>query len=99
MYLLINNFADMLNVIINGWFGFDYTLLAIVCVMIVAGMAYAFRLPFTLNLVIAWSLIYMFDLMSGGTSYFLQMIWVLLSIGLAVLIIRGVLGYAKEWSQ
>lgn len=94
----ITNFADMTNQFVFGWFGADFTLFAIVCLIIIVALSYLFRLPYHLSLSIAWVLVYMFDLLGGGQSVILQAILLLLSIGLAVMIIKGVLDYAKEWS-
>jgi len=94
----ITNFADMTNQYVFSWFGADFTLFAIIGLIIIIGLAYLFRLPYHLSLVIGWVLVYMFDLLGGGQSVILQAILLLLSIGLAVMIIKGVLDYAKEWS-
>lgn len=94
----INNFADITNQYVFSWFGADFTLFAIIGLIVIIGLAYLFRLPYHLSLSIGWVLVYMFDLLGGGQSVVLQAILLLLSIGLAVMIIKGVLDYAKEWS-
>lgn len=94
----INNFADITNQYVFSWFGADFTLFAIIGLIIIIGLAYLFRLPYHLSLSIGWVLVYMFDLLGGGQSVILQAILLLLSIGLAIMIIKGVLDYAKEWS-
>jgi len=94
----INNFADITNQYVFSWFGADFTLFAIIGLIVIIGLAYLFRLPYHLSLSIGWVLVYMFDLLGGGQSVILQAILLLLSIGLAIMIIKGVLDYAKEWS-
>ena len=94
----INNFADITNQYVFSWFGADFSLFAIIGLIVIIGLAYLFRLPYHLSLSIGWVLVYMFDLLGGGQSVILQAILLLLSIGLAIMIIKGVLDYAKEWS-
>ena len=79
----INNFADITNQYVFSWFGADFTLFAIVCLIIIVALSYLFRLPYHLSLAI----VYMFDLLGGGQSVTPT---ILLSIGLAILIIKGV---------
>lgn len=57
----ITNFADMTNQFVFGWFGADFTLFAIIGLIVISGLAYLFRLPYHLSLSIAWVLVYMFD--------------------------------------
>lgn len=99
MILVITNFNDMLIEFIGGWFGMDFTLFAFICLILIGAVCYMFRFPFVLGLITGWVLVYMFDLLGGGTSYILQMLLALLSLGIAVMIIKGVLDYAKEWSS
>lgn len=91
--------VDLVNDFVFGWFGSDFTLFAFICLIIIIALTYMFRFPFQLALVIGWVLIYMFDLLGGGQSVILQAILLLLSLGLAIGIIKGVLDYAKEWSS
>lgn len=96
--MAITTFNDLLMELIGGWFGYDFTLFAFVSLLVLAGAGYLFRLPSILVTILGWGLVYMFDMLGGGQSYLLQIILLLLSIAIAIEIIRGVLSYAKDWS-
>ncbi len=100
MMLLLEITAETLvQDFVFGFFGADFTLFAFICLMIIAGIVYLYRFPFVLGLILAWVLVYMFDLLGGGNSFILQFLLALLSLGIAVSIVKGVLDYAKEWSN
>lgn len=99
MILAITTMQDIVSEFVFGWFGGDFTLFAFICLLLIGAICYMVRFPFVLGLITGWVLVYMFDLLGGGTSYILQMLLALLSLGIAVTIIKGVLDYAKEWSS
>lgn len=99
MILAITTMQDIVSEFVFGWFGGDFTLFAFLCLIMIIALTYMFRFPFQLALVIGWVLVYMFDLLGGGQSYILQITLMLLSLGLAISIIKGVLDYAREWAS
>lgn len=99
MILAITTMQDIVSEFVFGWFGGDFTLFAFICLIMIIAFTYMFRFPFQLALVIGWVLVYMFDLLGGGQSYILQITLMLLSLGLAISIIKGVLDYVREWAS
>ena len=88
---------DVFNCGVGSLFGTDYVLVAIAIIGILVLMSYKFRIPTGFALVMGWGVVYMLDLMAGGSQN-LQIIMVLLVIGIGVYILMGVLNYGKEYS-
>lgn len=91
-------FHDIFTCYAGTLFNNDYFLLGACVLMGFALIAYYVRLPFALALPLAFVGVYMIDLISGGTTYLLQVAMVLLGIGMGITIIYGLMNYAKDYS-
>lgn len=87
--------ADFLNCGSFATFGGDGTIFTIGALLIFALFAYKARLNPTLSMVFAWGLTYAFYLMFGSASQWLQMIIAVLSIGIGVRLVSGILTYGR----
>lgn len=90
------NFMDVTNLIVGGAFGGDWTLFAIISLAIIAIMAFKWRLPASLALGMGWALVYGFYIIPTIKSTSIELILALLTVGLAISIISGLLKYGAR---
>lgn len=91
-------FHDFFTCYAASLFNLDYFFVGLIMLGFFGFIAYKVRLPATLALSFGLGLVYMVDMISGGTTYGLQMLMLLLVFGIGVSIIKGVLDYGKEYS-
>ncbi len=89
--------ADFADCGIGTMFGLDYVAFGFVALFAVAILAYFFRLDARVSLVFGFAIVYMFDLLSGG-SQILQLTMLLLGMGMALAIATGLMSNVKEYT-
>jgi len=90
-------FADFANCGIFSMFGLDYTAFGFVALSGLAFLAYYFRLDSRIALLSGFTIVYMFDLLAGGSQY-LQITMLLLGIGMALAIATGLMSNVKDYT-
>ena len=96
-------FADFANCGIQTMFGLDYVAFGFVALLGLTVLAYYFRLNSKLALVFGFTIVYMFDILAGGSqvtggSQFLQFTMILLGFGMAIVIATGLMSIVKEYA-
>jgi len=90
-------FADFADCGLWSMFGLDYTAFGFVALAGLAFLSYYFRLDSRVALLSGFTIVYMFDLLAGGSQY-LQIAMLLLGIGMALAIATGLMSNVKEYT-
>lgn len=92
------NITNISDCFVSALFGQDYLVFGFFLVFFIMAVAYYFRIPNILSLMLGFSIVYMLDMISGGNPA-LQMVMLLLGLGMAIVLATGVFSYVKQYSQ
>jgi len=79
-----SNWLTMTNIFAGALFGFDYTSLAIACLIMLAACAFLFRINSLVAIILSIPLTYAFLVLAGGASFILSAILILEIVALAL---------------
>lgn len=93
------NFMDITSMIVGGAFGADWTLFAIIALGVIAIIAFKWRLPVTIALGMAWSVVYGFYVINATAGSPIQMILALLTVAVAISIVSSLMKLGNRSQQ